>query len=96
MDNVKYHSRFIEKAPIMNMKKDEIIAFMSKHDIEISNPIEVKLVFSKKFAKTTLKDSISLILWLKILSILFYRLNLIEMVWTPLRHYLHHLKCLCK
>ena len=96
MDNVKYHSRFIEKAPTMNMKMDEMIAFMSKHDIEISNPIPTKSALFEKIRKKILKDSISLILWLKNLSILFYRLNLIEMVWTPLRHYLHHLKCLCK
>ena len=28
MDNAKYHSRFIEKAPIMNTKKEEMVAFM--------------------------------------------------------------------
>ena len=37
MENEKYHSRFIEKASVINMKKDEVIAFMSKHDIEIPN-----------------------------------------------------------
>ena len=48
MDNVKYHSTFIEKAPTMNMKKDEMIAFMSKYDIEISNPIPTKSVLFEK------------------------------------------------
>ena len=42
IDNVKYQSSFIKKNPTMNMKKDEMIAFMSKHDIEIPNPISVK------------------------------------------------------
>ena len=48
MDNAKYHCRFIEKAPTMNMKKDEMIAFMSKHDIEIPNPISTKSVLLEK------------------------------------------------
>ena len=48
MDNAKYHCRFIEKAPTMNIKKDEMIAFMSKHDIEIPNPIPTKSVLLEK------------------------------------------------
>ena len=35
MENEKYHSRYIEKAYAINMKKDEVITFMSRHDIEI-------------------------------------------------------------
>ena len=48
MDNAKYHCRFIEKASTMNMKKDEMIAFMSKHDIDIPNPIPTKSVLLEK------------------------------------------------
>ena len=48
MDNAKYHCRFIEKAPTMNTKKNEIIVFMSKHDIEIPNPIPTKSVLLEK------------------------------------------------
>ena len=48
MDNVKYHCIFIEKAPTMNMKKDEMIAFMSKHDIKIPNLIPTKSVLLEK------------------------------------------------
>ena len=48
MDNAKYHCKFIEKAPTMNIKKDEMIAFMSKHDIEIPNPIPTKSVLLEK------------------------------------------------
>ena len=44
IDNVKYQSSFIKKTPTMNMKKDEMITFMSKHDIEIPNPISAKPV----------------------------------------------------
>ena len=33
IDSVKYHCRFIEKALTINMKKGEMIAVMSKHDI---------------------------------------------------------------
>ena len=32
----------------MNMKENEVIAFMSKHDIEIPNPIPTKSVLLKK------------------------------------------------
>ena len=38
MYNAKYHCRFIEKESTMNIKKYKMIAFMSKHDIEIPNP----------------------------------------------------------
>ena len=48
MDSAKYHCRFIEKAPTMNMKKGEMIAVMSKHDIEIPNLISTKSVLLKK------------------------------------------------
>ena len=48
MDSAKYHCRFIAKAPTMKMKKGEVIAAMSKHDIEISNPIPTKLVLLEK------------------------------------------------
>ena len=44
MDSAKYHCRFIEKAPTMNMKKGEMIAVMPKPDIEIPNPIPTKSV----------------------------------------------------
>ena len=44
------------------MKKDEIIDFMSKDDIEILNSIPTKAVFSRKLSKKILKTSISLIL----------------------------------
>ena len=48
MENAKYHTRFIEKALTMNMKKDEMIAFMSKYNIEILNPIPTNLVLLEK------------------------------------------------
>ena len=48
MDSTKYHCRFIKNAPTMNMKKGEMIAVMSKHDIEIPNPIPTKSVLSEK------------------------------------------------
>ena len=48
IDSAKYNCRFIEKAPTMNMKKDEIVAVMSKHDIEIPNLISKKSVLLEK------------------------------------------------
>ena len=47
MDSAKYQCRFTEKAPTMNMEKGEMIAVMSKHDIEISNPIPTKSMIGK-------------------------------------------------
>ena len=46
--NAKYICRLIEKAPIMNMKKDEMIAFMSKYNTEIPNPVPTKSVLLEK------------------------------------------------
>ena len=48
MDSAKYQCRFTEKAPTVNMEKGEMIAVMSKHDIEIPNPIPTKSVLLKK------------------------------------------------
>ena len=42
MENSKYHSRFILQ------EKDEMIAFMSKHNIEILNMIPTKSVLLEK------------------------------------------------
>ena len=67
MENVKYHSRFILH------EKDEMIAFMSKHNIEILNMIPTKSVLlERKLFKKILKNSMPLILCLKKLAILFY------------------------
>ena len=48
IDSAKYHYRFIAKAPTMNIKKGEMIAVMSKHDIEIPNLISTKSVLLEK------------------------------------------------
>ena len=48
MDNAKYHCRFIEKTPTMNIKKDEMIVFILNPDIEIPNPIPRKSVILEK------------------------------------------------
>ena len=48
IDSAKYHCRFIEKAPTINMKKAEMIAVMLKHDTEIPNPIPTKPVLLEK------------------------------------------------
>ena len=59
MGNAKYHTRFIEKASTINMKKDEIIAFMSKHDIEILKSILAKSVLLEKILNKILKNSMA-------------------------------------
>ena len=60
MDSAKYPCRFIEKGPTMNMKKGEMISVLSKHEIEIPDPVPTKSVL-EKFLKI-LKNSMSLII----------------------------------
>ena len=63
-DSAKHYIEFIEKMPVMNMKKNETIAFITKHDIEILNPIPTKPVLLGNLAKKKLKNSMSLSGWL--------------------------------
>ena len=49
MENSKYHSRFIL------VKKDEMIAFMSKHNIEILNMIPTNSVLLEKIILKNIK-----------------------------------------
>ena len=44
MNNAKYHNRLAEPKPSMRMKKDDMIAFMNKHDIPIPQPVPMKPV----------------------------------------------------
>ena len=83
MENSQYHSRFIEKAPTINMKKGEMIAFVSKHDIQIPNPISTKSVLLEKILQKILKNSMPLILYLKKLAILFYGCHYFVAYWIP-------------
>ena len=68
-DNAKYHSRIIKKTLIVNIKNHEMIAYMSKYDIEMPSPIPAKPVLLKRFAR---KYFMSLVLWLKKLAVLIY------------------------
>ena len=68
-DNAKCHSRIIEKTLTVNMKNDEMIAYMSKYDIEMYSPIPAKPVLLKMFVR---KYCRSLVLWLKKLAVLIY------------------------
>ena len=43
-DNAKYHSRLVERSPTMNTRKDQMIAFMKKHDITIPVPVKAVLL----------------------------------------------------
>ena len=51
MDHAKYHSRLIEKTPLVNMKKDYIIKFIVKHNKDIPNPVPTKPVLLEKIRK---------------------------------------------
>ena len=100
MDNAKYHCRFIKKAPTMNIKMDEMIAFMSKHDIEIPNPIPAKSVLLEKILiifenieKQYVIDVLVEKAGYSVLRLPLYHciLNPIEMAWNQLKHHVRHL-----
>ena len=85
----------------MNMKKDKLIAFMSKHDIKIPNPIPTKsvllekiLIILKNIEKQYVTDSITekssyFVLWLPPYHCI---LNPIEMAWNQLKYQVRQLK----
>lgn len=50
-DSAKHYIEFIEKTPVMNGKKNETIAFITKHDIEILNPFPTEPVLLRDLAK---------------------------------------------
>ena len=43
-DKAKYHSRIFQETPTMNMIKNDMILFMTKHHNEISSSLPVKPV----------------------------------------------------
>ena len=100
MDSAKYHCRFIEKAPTMNMKKGEMIAVMSKHDIEIPNPIPTKsvllekiLIIFKNIEKQYVIGCMTEKSCYSALRLSPYHciLNLIELAWSQLKSHVGHL-----
>ena len=50
-DNAKYHSRLVETSPTMNTRKDQMIAFMKKHDIGIPEPVPMKAVLLERICQ---------------------------------------------
>ena len=100
MDSAKYHCRFIEKAPTTNMKKGEMIAVMSKHDIEIPNPIptnsvllEKILIILKNIEKQYVIDCMTEKAPYSVLRLPPYHciLNPIELAWNQLKCHVGHL-----
>ena len=100
MDSTKYHCRFIKNAPTMNMKKGEMIAVMSKHDIEIPNPIPTKsvllekiLIIFKNIEKQYVIDFMTEKARYSVLRLPPYHciLNLIELAWNQLKSHVGHL-----
>ena len=100
MDNAKYHCRFIEKTPTMNIKKDEMIVFILNHDIEILNPIPKKsvilekiLIIFKNIEKQYVIDSMVEKGGYSVLRLPPYHciLSPIEMAWNQLKYYVRHL-----
>ena len=100
MDNAKYHCRFLERGPTMNIKKDEMIAFISKHDIEIPNSIPTKsvllekiLIIFKNIEKQYAIDSIAEKAGYSVLRLPLCHciLNPIEMAWNQLKYHVRNL-----
>ena len=98
--NAKYLCRLIEKSPIMNMKKDEMIAFMSKHDIEFPNPVPTKsallgkiLIILKNIEKQHVINSMAKTADYSVLPLPPYYclLGRIEMAWNQLKYHVLHL-----
>ena len=100
MDSAKYHCRFIEKAPTLNMKKGEMIAVMSKYDIEIPNTIPTKsvllekiLIILKNIEKQYVIDFMFEKAHYSVLRLPPYHciLNPIELAWNQLKYHVGHL-----
>ena len=84
----------------MNIKKDEMIAFMSKQDIEIPNPIPTKsvllgkiLMTFKNIEKQYVIDSMAEKGGYSVLRLPLYHyiLSPIEMAWNQLKYHVRHL-----
>ena len=84
----------------MNMKKDEMIASMSKHDTEIPNPIPTKSVLLEKILiifenieKQYVIDSLVEKAGYSVLRLPLYHciLNPIEMAWNQLKYHVRDL-----
>ena len=98
MDSAKYHCRFIEKAPAMNLKKDEMIPVMLKHDTEIPIPtksvlLKKILIIFKSIEKQYVIDCMTEKACYSVLRLPPYRciLNLIELAWNQLKSHVGHL-----
>ena len=100
MDSAKYHCRFIGKAPTMNMKRGEMIAVMSKHDIEIPKLIPTKsvllvkiLIILKDIEKQYVIDCMTEKTCYSVLRLSPYHciLNLIKLAWNQLKYHVVHL-----
>ena len=84
----------------MNIKKDEMIAFMSKQDIEIPNPIPTKsvllekiLIIFKNIEKQYAIDSMTEKGGCSVLRLPLYHciLSPIKMAWNQLKYHVRHL-----
>ena len=97
MDNAKYHSRLLEKNATMAMRKDEMIEFMKRHDIDIPTPLPTKPVLLEKVHEKNIKSEYIIDKMAKEAGYDVLRLppnhcifNPIEMVWNQLKHHARH------
>ena len=89
LDNSKYHNRYVEKTPTMNMEKNDTIAFMINHGIEIPNPLPTKPVLLQKIRQANISKQFVIDIMAKEagLSVLhlppyYCVLNPIKIVWN--------------
>ena len=97
-DNAKYHSRLVERSPTINMRKDQMIAFIKKHDISIPEPVPVKAVLLERICqariqKENVTDKIAKEAGFVVLPLppCHCVLNPIEMVWGQMKYHARHL-----
>ena len=91
MDNASYHSKMLNKAPSYSNKKSEIIAWLSKNDIEydpsFTKPELIKLCRSHKEKQKYITDEVGNVHGHKICRLPPYHceLNPIELIWAKIK-----------
>ena len=92
VDNASYHSRLKVKIPTMSSKKDDIIRFMSEHNLDIPNPVPIKAVMleivkAANIEKKIVIDEMAENDGHEVLRLPPYHCNLnpIELIWASLK-----------
>lgn len=96
IDNAKYHSRkvLVERTPSINMKKDDLIKYMIKQNIDVPNTIPAKPVLLEKIREKNIPkqyviDSMAQRVDYDVLRLFPYHcvFNPIEMMWNQIKYH---------